>query len=104
MNKSREFFKQINYNYKEKTRDGIRNLLTGFLTGFLLSCKRNIIPNDIKNNFNCLYSISVNEHLFQNQLDKIITNFTKKVLNWEHKITYWKIRKFKKDIVLSKNW
>lgn len=68
---------------------------------FLLQCRmKNILPNHIVNNVNCVYTLQTEDHPFKKESNILLRKFRKSVLNLEIKITIWKITQLKTKIKL----
>lgn len=66
---------------------------------FLLQCRmKNVFPNHIINNVNCIYTLQIEENPYKKETDSILKKFRKSILNLEIKITIWKVSKLETKI------
>ncbi|XP_067613260.1 uncharacterized protein [Eurosta solidaginis] len=101
------FFDKIGIQYGQETK----TLFKAFATNniklaklrarkfFLLKCrKNNIIPKHIINNVSCTFQSLEDDTPYNKQIGQLISDFRRKILNLEIKISFWKINRLEQQI------
>lgn len=72
---------------------------------FLITCRReNLVPSHIVRNINCVFQTVERNTPYNNEIEKTITSFRKKLLNIEIKTTFWDIRQIELALENTRRW